>query len=89
MEVKPKVRDHALRDALRKSGLSGEIMGLRKLYATTLRDKGVPQEIVDLLEGRIGQSIFLRHYYKPDLLKQTRKKVLKAIQLLVNEVLAA
>jgi len=88
MEAKPKVRDYALRDALHKRGLSGEIMGLRKLYATTLRDKGMPQEIVDLLEGRIGQSIFLRHYYKPDLLKETREKVLKAIQPLVDEVLA-
>ena len=89
LREKPKAKGYAVRWALHKSGLSGEIMGLRKLYATTLRDKGIPREVVDLLEGRIGQSIFVRHYYKPDLLKQTREKVLKAIQPLVNEVLAA
>lgn len=89
LEVKPRVKDYALREALHNAGLPGQLMGLRKLYATMLRDKGIPQEIIDLLEGRIGQSIFLRHYYKPDLLKKTRRKILKAVQPLLNEILAA
>jgi hypothetical protein len=33
----------------------------RKIYATYLRSRGIESEIVDLLQGRIPQSVFLRH----------------------------
>ena len=39
----------------------------RKIYATYLRQKGVEIEIIDLLQGRIQNSIFLKHYYRPEL----------------------
>ncbi|WP_458718815.1 integrase [Candidatus Nitrosocosmicus sp. R] len=38
----------------------------RKIFATYLRNKGIEPEIIDLLQGRIPQSVFLRHYYRPN-----------------------
>ena len=39
----------------------------RKIFATYLRSKGIEQEIIDLLQGRIPKNIFVRHYSKPDI----------------------
>lgn len=39
----------------------------RKIFATYLRNNGIEQEIIDLLQGRIPKSVFVRHYYRPDL----------------------
>ena len=80
LAVKPRVSSNGLRKALKKTGLKVRIKDLRKLFATTVRDNDVPEEIVDLLQGRIPQSIFLRHYYKPELLKDVRERVLKAVE---------
>ena len=43
----------------KKYGLKRRFHPLRKFYATTLRLNGVPTELVNLLQGRIGSSIFL------------------------------
>ena len=37
----------------------------RKIFATFLRNDGVEPELIDLLQGRIANSIFVRHYYRP------------------------
>ncbi|MCW4046605.1 MAG: integrase, partial [Candidatus Bathyarchaeota archaeon] len=74
----------ALRSAIKKRGMKVRIKDLRKLYATTLRESGISEEVIDLLEGRIPQSIFLRHYYKPDLLRGIREKVLEAIKPIIQ-----
>lgn len=47
----------------------------RKIFATYLRTKGIEQEIIDLLQGRISKSIFVRHYYKPDFFKDNNKRI--------------
>ncbi|KAA2279409.1 integrase [Candidatus Nitrosocosmicus agrestis] len=39
----------------------------RKIFATFLRNEGVEPELIDLLQGRIPNSIFVRHYYRPQL----------------------
>ena len=43
----------------------------RKIFATYLRTNGVEQEIIDLLQGRLPKSIFIRYYYRPDLVTYT------------------
>ena len=45
-------------------------------------------EVVDLLQGRIGESVFLRYYYEP-FLKPIKEKVLTAIQPLADKLLKA
>ncbi len=39
----------------------------RKIFATWLRQHGIEREDIDLLQGRVGQSIFVQHYYSPDI----------------------
>lgn len=36
----------------------------RKIYATFLRNEGIEPEVIDMLQGRIPNSIFVRHYYR-------------------------
>ena len=51
----------------------------RKIFATFLRNEGTEQEIIDLLQGRISNSVFVRHYYRPELSKfdEVREKLVK------------
>jgi hypothetical protein len=46
------------------------------LFATKLRNC-LPQELVDLLQGRISQTVFMKFYYKP-LLLDVQQKTIKA-----------
>lgn len=41
-----------------------KIKQLRSYYATEMRKLGLLSEQIDLMEGRIGKSIFLMHYFK-------------------------
>lgn len=83
---KPLVNHDTLKSRLRKRGFKIHLRDLRKLHATMLREY-VNREIIDLLHGRVGESIFLRFYYKP-LLTQIRTKTIKGIQALQNELLS-
>jgi intergrase/recombinase len=38
----------------------------RKIFATHLKNSGIEQEIIDLLQGRLPRSVFARHYFRPD-----------------------
>jgi intergrase/recombinase len=57
----------------------------RKIFATYLRIQGIEQEIIDLLQGRLPKSIFLRHYYRPDLSIYT--KIQNQLQTLYNIII--
>jgi len=72
---------------LRRAGYNCRANELRKLFATTLRDKGLPSELVDLLQGRLSGSIFKAFYYKPILWK-IREKVDRALEPLRKEILS-
>jgi len=84
--VKPKTNYQAVDSALGRRGLPTRTKELRKFHATLLRES-LPQELVDLIQGRVSQSVFLRFYYKPFLLN-IRERVLKTIEPLQNELLA-
>jgi len=81
----PKVEYEGIDSALGRRELPVRVKELRKLYATLLRDY-LPQEMIDLIQGRVSQSVFLRFYYKPFLL-DIREKVLKAITPLQKELM--
>ena len=57
----------------------------RKIFATFLRDEGVESELIDLLQRRIPNSIFVRHYYWPDMSKfdEIREKLTRLHGLIV------
>ena len=85
LETKPRATYSQIKSALRKRGFNCQMKNLRKLHATKLR-KYLNKEVIDLLQGRISQDIFVRHYYKPTLMK-VRDKALKGIKSLQNELL--
>lgn len=84
LETKPVIKYATLQTKIKRLGFRNRTKQLRKLYATTLRNY-VPHEVVDLLQGRISQSIFLRFYYKP-FLTDIQRKTLEGIRLLQEEV---
>ena len=85
LRTEPVIKYATLHSKLRRLGFRNRTKQLRKLYATTLRNY-VPHEVVDLLQGRINQSVFLRFYYKP-FLEDIRKRSLEGIKPLQNELL--
>ncbi|WP_148686438.1 integrase [Candidatus Nitrosocosmicus hydrocola] len=58
----------------------------RKIYATFLRNEGIETEMIDMLQGRIPNSIFVKHYYRPSLNKfdEISDKLGKLFQI-INE----
>jgi len=85
LEVKPKLTYSAIRHKLNNIGFSSKMKELRKLHGTLLRSH-LPKELIDLLHGRISESVFLRFYYKP-FLQDIRTKTLKGIEPLQTELL--
>ena len=62
----------------RATGLSMRMSYCRKIFASYLRSEGIQPEFVDLLQGRVSQSILTRHYLTPD--SSLRDNVLAAIE---------
>jgi intergrase/recombinase len=53
---------------------------LRKYFATTLLENGVPEPMVNLVQGRTdGKNILLAHYYRPQL-KVELEKIRRVIE---------
>jgi intergrase/recombinase len=71
---------------LNKANLSMKLKQLRSFYATTMREQGLLSEQIDLMQGRIGKSVFLHHYFKADPLPLSKKilELLPKIQELIS-----
>jgi hypothetical protein len=52
-----------------------------------IRDKELEPEIIDLLQGRLSQSIFLRHYYRPEINDIITKKTRPVLDELTEEIM--
>ncbi len=50
-----------------QNGIDMNMYYCRKVFATFLRNKAIEPEIIDLLQGRISGSVFVNHYYRPDI----------------------
>jgi len=66
---------------LKRKDLRTRINELRDYYATFMVKHGLIREEVDLLQGRIPGSVFIRHYWSPSF-KELRDRTLKAVNLL-------
>jgi intergrase/recombinase len=71
----------------RSMNLSMNMYYCRKIFATYLRDKGIESEIIDLLQGRIPKSMFLRHYYRPDINEIITKRLRPVLDELRKDLL--
>ncbi len=58
----------------------------RSLFATHLRMEGITAEIIDILQGRISKSVFVRHYMRSDMRKEL-EKVSKTADLLALQIM--
>ena len=67
----------SLRKRLWRSGLDVRLNELRDYYATFMVQNGLIREEVDLLQGRVGKSVFMHHYFSPNI-KDLRDRVLRA-----------
>ncbi len=65
-------------------GLEFHMAYCRKIYASWLRQSGIESEIIDMLSGRVGKNIFVRHYYRPGI--EYKDRVLKAVSELRKEL---
>jgi intergrase/recombinase len=61
-----KISYNAVDKRLDRAGMPMRIKRLRSYYATKMREMGLLQEQIDLVQGRVGKSIFLQHYFKQD-----------------------
>jgi intergrase/recombinase len=82
---------YAIRKRLSRYGIKLRISELRDHFGTHLRKHGITKEEIDLLQGRIPQEIFIRHYWSPKL-SELGNRVLNAQRsqdiTLIKEVLA-
>jgi intergrase/recombinase len=60
----------------------------RKVFATYLRNAGIEQEIIDLLQGRMSHSVFVNHYYRQNISDITTNKVKPVLKSLFDELLS-
>jgi intergrase/recombinase len=72
---------NALRKRLMKYTIRVRINELRDHFGTFMIRHGLIKEEVDLLQGRIPPSIFIRHYWSPSF-SELKDRTLKGIELL-------
>jgi intergrase/recombinase len=70
-----------LRKRLMRTKLNLRINELRDYFGTFMVRHGLIKEEVDLIQGRIPPSIFIRHYWSPSF-SELKDRTLKAIELL-------
>jgi intergrase/recombinase len=61
-----KISYNAIDKRLDRAGFRMRVKQLRSFYATKIREMGLLSEQIDLMQGRVGKSIFLQHYFKQD-----------------------
>jgi intergrase/recombinase len=76
---------NALRCHLKRKNIAMNMNYCRKIFATFMRNNGIEQEVIDLLQGRIPKSVFVRQYYKPDLARF--EKVRSLLDNLYNQLI--
>jgi intergrase/recombinase len=75
----------AIRKRLKSNSLSCRMNELRDYFGTYMIKHGLIKEEVDLLQGRIPPSIFLRHYWSPSF-KELRDRTLEATEQLESSL---
>jgi intergrase/recombinase len=69
---------NAIRKRLKRNSMKVRINELRDFYGTFMLHHGLLEQEVNLLQGRIPPSIFVKHYWSPRL-SDLRDRVLKAL----------
>ena len=75
---------NAIRLATKKRGLNMVMRYCRKIYASWLHQCGVPDVVIDLLQGRVGKSVLVKHYLTPG--QEYKDRILQALLKLKQEI---
>ena len=75
-----------LRKRIIKNNYKMNMYYCRKVFATFLRNRGIEPEIIDLLQGRISNSVFVNHYYRPDINEIITKRIRPVLDELMKEL---
>ena len=75
---------NAIRLAIYKQGIKCDMRYCRKLFDSHLIKSGIDSTTVDMLQGRVGKSVLLRHYQTPD--STLADRVLQALHELKREI---
>ncbi len=67
-------------------GKSMNMYYCRKVFATYLRSSSIEPEIIDPLQGRISSSVFVNHYYRPDINDIITNKIRPVLDSLLMEL---
>jgi len=73
-----------LKSVVRHSSQFMRLKYCRKIYASWLHRCGISSDLIDMLQGRIGKNIFLKHYLTPSASYKT--EVLAAVSELEKEI---
>lgn len=76
---------NAITHACQRKGIKMDMYLCRKIFASWLRKEGIQPEAIDLLQGRVSQSILTRHYLVPQ--NTLRDDVLRALEKLSAHLL--
>jgi intergrase/recombinase len=68
----------------RTSPMSMRLKYCRKIYASWLHRCGISDSLIDMLQGRIGKNIFLKHYLTPT--RDFKDQVLQALEQLRTQL---
>jgi hypothetical protein len=68
----------------RRKGIKMEMYLSRKIFASFLRKEGIEPEVIDLLQGRVSQSVLTRHYLTPS--QDLKDRVLDALKQLQRQL---
>ena len=75
---------NSLKMALKHRHLSMQLKYCRKIYASWLHSCGISSDLIDMLQGRIGKNIFLKHYLTPS--ADYKAQVLQALEKLQQQL---
>ena len=76
---------NSFRLRLRRRNMKTRISELRDHFGTYLLKKGILQQEIDLLQGRLPASVFVQYYWSPSF-KDLRDRTLKAVRELEQEL---
>jgi intergrase/recombinase len=74
----------AIRHACNRKGIACDLHLCRKVFASHLRNEGIQPEVVDILQGRVSQSVLTRHYLVPS--QSLKDDVLQALEKLQRQL---
>jgi intergrase/recombinase len=74
----------ATRLTCQRRGIKVDMRYCRKIFASWLHPRGIPDFVIDLLQGRCTRSVLVQHYLVPK--SSIKDDVLQAIQQLKAEL---